>query len=170
MALQTPLLWRKMEPSDVKNVYDVANRVHLDFPEDLEIFAERQTLSPDGCLVLHLDDGTIIGYALSHPYLHDDSPPLNTLLGKLPQEADTWYIHDVAILQEFRRRGAAAAVVTQLKATAKNEGFKQMSLTAVGGADSFWVRQGFVADPTMADHGASYGDTALFMRLHLDSV
>lgn len=162
------LTWRAMEPIDAQHVYDVANRVHLDFPEDLGVFTERQSLCPDGCLVLYLDDGSIVGYCLSHPYVSNDSPPLNTLIGSLPSSSDTWYIHDVAMLKEYRGRGAAASVIAALKEKAAAAKFKTISLTAVGGADSFWAHQGFIVDDSMADHGASYGDTAIFMRLRLN--
>jgi hypothetical protein len=161
------LKWRLMRQNDIQQVYDIANKVHLDFHEDIEIFEERQTLYPQGCFVLPMVDGVIVGYALCHPYLHNKSPPLNTLLKEIPILSNSWYIHDVAILQEFRGHGFARSIIQLLKVVAITSGYNQMTLTSVGNAKSFWIHQGFMADSMMTKYCATYGETAVFMRLNL---
>jgi ribosomal protein S18 acetylase RimI-like enzyme len=149
--------WRQMHSDDILSVYDLSRKIHLDFPEDIAVFENRLSLAPSGCFCLHLC-GCIIGYVLSHPYPQDECPDLNTVIKEIP--SDSWYIHDVAILPEFRGRGAATFMVSILKRIAIDAGFNQMTLTSVGGADTFWTRQGFVR----AEHPTTYGETAIFMK------
>jgi hypothetical protein len=104
------LLWRPMLASDISAAHALSGIVHPGFPEDRAVFEERLRLYPAGCYVLASDD-TLKGYALSHPYVTDCAPALNTLLGALPENCDTYYFHDIAILPEARGGQAGKAIV-----------------------------------------------------------
>ena len=83
--------WRTMTPEDLPQVQALADRIHVDHPEDFEVLAERQRLYPQGCLML-VEDGAAIGYALTHPWRFGEPPPLNEPLVNLPERATTYYI------------------------------------------------------------------------------
>lgn len=158
--------WRPMTPQDLGQVQVLADAIHADHPEDAEVLAERQRLYPQGCLVL-VEAERVIGYAITHPWRLGEPPPLNTLLGALPGEATTYYIHDVALLPEARSKGYASQVAGMLVEHAKAAGFGNLSLVAVNHSRAFWESVGF---RTTALQGleaklASYGpDSVLMMR------
>lgn len=152
-----------MTPADLPQVARVAERVHPDYPEDLAIFTERQRLYPPGCLVLEHDG--VRGYAFAHPWRFGHPPKLNTKLHRLPDDADTFYLHDIAILPEARGAGAGQAVVPLLRAQAAAARLGSLSLIAVGQSRPFWIKHGFsvhVSD-TLRAALSSYGAEACFM-------
>ena len=85
-----------------------------------------------------------VGYVLSHPWRSASIPALNALIGALPEDADTYYLHDLALLPLARRMGAAQFMITALGKHAVAQGFATMSLVAVNGSEGFWARRGFV--------------------------
>jgi GNAT superfamily N-acetyltransferase len=138
--------------------------VHPDFPEDLAVFAERQRLYPDGARLLELE-GIPSGYILSHPWRFRTLPDLNALLGSIPDAADTFYLHDLALLPAARGTGAAAMIVGDILRHARAAGFANLSLVAVNGSLPFWYKHGFraVQAPELADKLASYEGAARLM-------
>jgi len=158
-----------MRPADLAAVEPLGNSIHLDHPEDAEIFAERLALSPAGCHVLHGPTG-LAGYVISHPWHADDPPALNTLLATLPACPATWYIHDLALHPSARGSGAAAAIVAHLAAHARAIDIIRMDLIAVGASPTFWSRQGFAPAALPAAKLASYGAAARFMIRSLESA
>ena len=93
--------WRLARASDLPAISKIAARIHPDLPESPEVFAEKMRLYPDGCRVLVADDG-IVGYGLAHPWMQHRIPPLDGFLEQLPGDADCLYLHDVAVLPDFR--------------------------------------------------------------------
>ena len=59
-------------------------------------------------------------------------------LGALPEDADTYYIHDIALLPLARKVGAASHIVEGLIKHAIASGFPSISLIAVNGSLRFW--------------------------------
>lgn len=159
-----PAAWRPLTPDDLGAVEAIAAVVHPDFFEAPEVFAERQRLYPAGTHLLEIG-GRPAGYMLSHPFRLNSLPALNALLGVLPDGADTYYLHDLALLPEARGTGAAGAIVRTLAAHAGAAGFASMSLVAVNGSLGFWRKQGFaIADaPALADKLTSYEAAARYM-------
>jgi len=153
-----------MTAADLPAVMAVAAEVHPDYPEGEAVFAERCVLHPAGCLVLESGEG-VGGYVLSHPWRLGQVPALDSLLGALPDEADAYYIHDLALLPGARGGGAASAGVDQLAAHARVSGFARMALVAVGSSAGFWRRQGFreAHDEALARKLASYDSAARYM-------
>ncbi len=161
-----------MTATDLPAVLAVASAVHPDYPEDAAVFAERQRLSPQGCLVLERA-GELIGYVLAHPWRRAAPPALNSLLGELPPQAGCFYIHDLALLPQARGSGAGGVVVARLAEIAARAGFSCLALVAIDGSSGFWRRQGFreVHEPALAEKLASYDDAARYMErpLHPDN-
>lgn len=153
-----------MQAGDLAAVGRIAGAVHPGLPEDAEVFAERLMLHPGGCRMLMQHSGPA-GYVVSHPWHFGACPALNTLIGTIPADSDTYYIHDLALLPQARGTGAGAAIVAALKVHARAFGMKTLSLVAIGASAPFWGRQGFaeVSHPAATAKLASYGDTARFM-------
>ncbi|MGQ3357178.1 MAG: GNAT family N-acetyltransferase [Phreatobacter sp.] len=160
----SPFAWRPMTAADLPAVSAIAAEVHPDFPEDDAVFAERQWLYPSGCRVLAGAE-RLDAYVVSHPWEAGSCPPLNALLGHLPEPATTYYIHDIALLPAARGTGAAAEIVEALKAEARGQGLPAISLVAVNGSAGFWRRMGFAETsiPALAPKLASYGADARYM-------
>ncbi|MET3927308.1 GNAT family N-acetyltransferase [Devosia sp. 2618] len=156
--------WRALTTLDLPAVEAIAAIVHPGFPEDMEVFAERQRLHPEGTRLLELD-GVPSGYILSHPWRFGELPALNSALGHLPEDADTYYLHDLALLPAARGTGAAAMIVGDILRHARHSGFTSTSLVAVNGSVPFWYKHGFraVKAPELAEKLASYEQAAQFM-------
>ena len=132
-------MWRPMTVEDIPKVYMISLFLHSLY-ENSEIFQERMSLSPGSYV---LEENEVVGYLISHPYLRDKSPPLNTLIHEIPTSADTWYIHDLAILPEFRGRGMVRPILEEVKALALSHGIHELSLVSVYGTEVFWTKMGF---------------------------
>lgn len=164
IAKSNPGRWRAMSAADLPAINALAVRIHPDFPEDEAVFAERLRLYPDGCRVFERDN-RIEAYVVSHPWLRAEPPALNSLLGELPSDPATYYIHDLALAPEARGSGAAPDIVAWLAAHALTSGLLSMSLIAVNGSSGFWQRQGFEVthNSLLEAKLRSYGDDAVFM-------
>jgi len=158
------IAWRNMTSFDLDAVNDIANQVHPDLFESRAVLAERQALYPNGCYLLEIGERPA-GYVLSHPWHKGSLPALNVLLGELPAGADTFYLHDLALLPVTRRIGAASFIVEALLKHAAALGFATMHLVAVNGSRGFWERHGFAVaeDPGLAEKLRSYQDAAVYM-------
>jgi GNAT superfamily N-acetyltransferase len=153
-----------MTQADFPAVEAIGTVVHTAFPESPAIVAERVALYPAGCLVL-CGDASVLGYAISHPWRFLHPPRLDTKLGGLPVDPDTYYIHDLALLPEARGTGAGNDAVQRLIEQAISEILGNLSLVAVSGSAPFWNRYGFQvhADRAIQKRLRSYGNDARFM-------
>ncbi|WP_449221567.1 GNAT family N-acetyltransferase [Tistrella mobilis] len=159
--------WRPLTAADLDRLNEIANAVHLDFPEREEVPAERLRLFPGGCFAAVVD-GQMVGYAVTHPWIDGRPPALDSLLGALPDDADCLYVHDVALLPEARGRGLARRLVAMLEELARHHRLPRLALTAVGGSAPGWAAMGFTAcevDPAspLAAKLASYETDARYM-------
>lgn len=155
--------WRAMTPTDLGEVERIAAVVHPTHPEDAAVFRERLSLYPAGCFVLDGAAG-VRGYVLAHPWLLGRPPLLNSLLGRLPVDADTLYLHDLALLPAARVAGLGSRAVDLITDRARGEGVATVSLLAVGRSAGFWKRQGFRAMDLGTDP-SSYGTATFMVRL-----
>lgn len=139
-------------------------RVELgDYGEAADLYAERIALAPDGCWVLDGGDA-IMGHCISHPWRRFGPPAMHSLLGRLPGDPDCWYLHDVVVAPAARGTKAVARLLPILSDIAVRNGITTLVLIAVGGADAYWARQGFVA----ATGGAEgFGADAMYMERRL---
>jgi GNAT superfamily N-acetyltransferase len=156
--------WRALTTLDLPAVEAIAAKVHPAFSEDLAVFAERLRLYADGARLLELD-GVASGYILSHPWRLKAPPALNSPLNAIPADADTYYLHDLALLPAARGTGAAAMIVGDILRHARASGFASASLVAVNDSLPFWYKHGFrtVKAPELADKLKSYEAAARLM-------
>ncbi len=158
-------LWRPMTEVDMPAVCAIADRVHIDYPEDDAVFAERRRLYPQGCAALECD-GKLAAYAVTHPWRYGEPPALNVMLETLPPKPTTYYIHDIALLPETRGSGTGSAIVKAVIAHAEATGVSNLSLVAVNNSGDFWRRFGFEVvdvEPALAAKLLSYDTDARFM-------
>lgn len=162
--MQSGIHWRSLTTLDIPAVETIAAQVHPGFPEDTAVFVERQRLYPSGVRLLEIG-GDPVGYVFSHPWRFRKLPALNSLLGAIPPDPDTYYLHDLALLPAARGTGAAGMVVESLIGHASRAGFPSMSLVAVNGSIPFWRKHGFdVAEAgELSDKLLSYEEAARFM-------
>jgi GNAT superfamily N-acetyltransferase len=162
---QTPAPgWRPMTVADLDGVIAVADIVHPEFPEDRSVFANRLDLFPGGCMGLNRGV-RLEGYLVSHPARLDMPPPLDTCFAALPDDADCYYIHDLALLPACRGSGAGKAATALAAEVAARHGFARMALVAVNNSDAFWASCGFrpITSEAIRAKLASYGEDAMLM-------
>lgn len=156
--------WRPAHRSDLAAIGAIAARIHPDLPERPEVFAEKMRLYPDGCRVLVADDD-IVGYGLAHPWMQHRIPPLDTFLRELPDRADCLYLHDVAVLPDFRG-GVTRAYLARLAELAGASGIATLALVSIYTTRPLWERLGFRAvasGAALRAKLASYGEGATYM-------
>ncbi|GAB6967577.1 GNAT family N-acetyltransferase [Komagataeibacter kakiaceti JCM 25156] len=157
--------WRAMRARDLPAVSALAGRLHPACPERPAILEERYRLCPQGCLILPDPTGNVGGYVLSHPWRMASPPALDTYLHRLPDAADCWYLHDIAIVPPLRGRGDTHAALRILTRHARRLGISWLALMAAEGARTVWAHLGFtpMADipPRVTE---SYGADACPMR------
>jgi hypothetical protein len=137
--------WREMREDDVAHVANVADIVHLDYPENAEVFAACFRHYPSGCHVLEGDDGKVAGYLVSHPGRQDRPPVIDQPMTGLAEPFDCYFLHDLALGASTRGRGFAGEAV----------------LIAVGDAHGFWEKQGFdLLGDGLLDPAKGYGPEA----------
>ena len=172
MEVKTPAkgrpAWRKLSLNDMENLVRVANIIHPDLPESIEVFSERVKLFPEGCLALVANYGgreELCGYVISHPIIRRRPPPLNSLLGEISPAADQYYIHDLAIMPNARGLGLAQVCMDEISTIAAR--FSTTCLVSVYGSASFWGRFGFApggTDYVLEQKLRDYGDDAIYLE------
>ena len=156
--------WRATTATDLDAIQTIANVVHPDLMEGREIFAEKLRLCPEGCFVFVVD-GVVSGYAFVHPWLLNDIPKLNEFLLRIPSQPDCLLIHDVALLQQARGRGASRALLERIAKLAKEREIPNLVLVSVYDSHMHWAHLGFeiVSNELVADRLNSYGENARYM-------
>ncbi len=153
--------WRCATAGDAAAVAALARAELGDYGEAAELYAERIALAPAGCWVLVDEADTILGHCISHPWRRRAPPAMHKLLGTLPSRPDCWYLHDVVVAPPARGTKAVERLLPILSDIAGTYGIGTLALIAVGGADRYWSRQGFVATNGGAE---GFGADAIYME------
>ncbi len=158
-------LWRPLRQSDLLAVVDLADELHPDAYERAEVFEEKLALFPAGCFALERD-GAVLGYAIAHPWLENEIPPLDAFLNRLPDAPDCLFLHDVAIAAEGRGHGSAGALIDLLASVAQCERLFSLALVSMYGSDVLWRRLGFerFRSDRLSARLANYGAGAVYMK------
>lgn len=154
--------WRAMTAGDLPAVAEISATVHGRYAESEAVYAERLALWSKGCFVWRQGEA-IAGLLVAHPWHRATSPELGALLGSIPPDADSFYLHDIALLPETRGRGAGSAATAMVIECAREAGFRDVTLIAVNGAETYWAAQGF----TIVEAGG-YGPGTYRMRRAID--
>lgn len=161
--------WRPVTAADLYDIQKIGDEIHVDLPEQSEVFEEKFNLFPQGCFVL-IQYEKVVGYGFSYPWLLKCIPRLNGFLGTLPRSPECLFIHDVVVLQHARGQGAAGVLIGLVARLAIEQGIPNLALVSVYDTHSLWARFGFeiVASAALADKLKSYGGTAQYMVRRLD--
>ena len=111
-------------------------------PECDDVIIERLTTYPNGCFVAEFEN-SIIGYILSHPTYLAKPPRINTKLGNISADVNSYFIHDVSISAEYRKKGIANALIQAIIDHAKSQNYPTLTLIAVQNSELFWSKYGF---------------------------
>lgn len=153
--------WRQTTAADLPAMQAISDAVHGAYTEPEGIFAERLALYPQGCQTLERG-GMVVGYIITHPWHRDTPPKLGKPLGTIPEDADTYYLHDIALLPAGRGGGSGKAATDFTVRQALQSGFADITLIAVNGADAFWASQGFAY--VEGAEAVTYGEGTYLMR------
>ena len=105
--------WRQMTSQDLKKVHHISLcQWGTDYYECIEVFQNKLDFYPEGCFVYE-DENQIKGYLISHPWESTNIPLLNHMLYS-PTQFDTYYIHDVVLLPEYRGKKIAFEIINKI--------------------------------------------------------
>lgn len=162
------LRWRAMRASDIDGVVAVARASFPDHFEARACFEERFALFAPGCSVLADPvDEAVKGYLIAYPWPLGAIPPLDSLLGGVPDEREEYYLHDLALHPDARGQGHASPAVARLFTDLRGLGGREVALVSVNDTMAFWQGQGFAVvapDEALRRKLASYGPDARYMR------
>ena len=135
------------------------------FVETAEVFA-RRLASPANCSLVLERDGQVCAYLAAYRSALGKVTPLHGDFEAVPQ-ADTLYLHDMAVLPTCAGQGMAQALLQSLWDHAMAQGLRHTALVSVQGSQAYWARQGYAAHPVQdaaqRRHLDSYGAGAVYM-------
>lgn len=117
------------------------------YHEDDASFESKILGYPQGCFMA-MDDGTLLGYAISFPYILDKVHPINFAYS-LPQNPDCLYIHDLCVSTFNRGGGVGSALATRVLSMP----IWPKVLVSVLGSGPFWKKLGFETLRELNYHG-----------------
>jgi ribosomal protein S18 acetylase RimI-like enzyme len=134
---------RGLTAADIAALHDLEARCYLpSLHESDAAFLRLIELYPDGAIGA-FDAGGLCGYAIGVPLSAGMTLALRAPLAAIPEAADTFYIHDVAVAARCRGTGLGRALAARLLEVARAGGFTRAELVSVQGSAPFWEKFGF---------------------------
>ena len=134
---------RRLTPADLPALHELeADAYAPELHESDAAFLQLIRLYPEGALGYFDADG-LCGYAFAAPCRAGTTLALRTPIDAIAADADTLYIHDVAVAARCRGRGIGGRLATALLALAAARGFTRSELVSVQGSAPFWRRFSF---------------------------
>lgn len=137
------MLVRLLTPGDVPAIHALEVEAYLpSLHESAEAFIRLIEVYPDGA-VGGFDQAGLCGYAFGVPLKSGSTLELRSPLALVPPDADSFYIHDVAVASRCRGRGVGRILAGRLVDLARARGFRRSELVSVQGSAPFWAGLGF---------------------------
>jgi GNAT superfamily N-acetyltransferase len=134
---------RPLTRDDVPAIHALEVEVYVpSLHESAESFVRLIEIYPDGAIG-GFDEEGLCGYGFGVPLRAGTALELRSPLAAVPADADTFYIHDVAVAARCRGRGVGRILAGRLLDLARAEGFRQSELVSVQGSAPFWEKFGF---------------------------
>lgn len=152
--------WVSIERGNLKEVDELGNSIHLEFPECFEVLEEKFHLFPSGCFKL-VKEERVVGYGISHPWLLDSIPLLNSFLRKIPENANCYYIHDIVLLPEDRGTNAIYDLMGIFEGITKSMKLSHLVGVSICRSSALWKRLGFTEREN--SNLESYGKLSRYM-------
>lgn len=99
---------------------------------------------PDGAIGA-FDPHGLCAFIFGVPLLRGMTLDLGSPLAAIPADADTFYVHDIAVARRCRGQRIGFELATRLLDIARARGFTRAELVSVQGSAPFWERFGFRA-------------------------
>nr|MDO8110856.1 GNAT family N-acetyltransferase [Candidatus Sigynarchaeota archaeon] len=136
--------FRNLSSGDVPGILQIQQEAYKpEFIESSSVFEQRIQLFPAGCLGC-FEASKFIAYAIAHPWRLGEIVPFDSLIEKIPLDADCLYIHDVAVSHDHGQEGIARRFITMLVEIAQSRGLKALTGVAVQKSEGIWHRLGFI--------------------------
>lgn len=160
-----------MRPSDLEAVLLVQAACYpVSMQEPREVVLSRMRAAPGSCAVA-VDAQGVCGYLFAYPSRLGAVTPLDAPFEPAP-DADTLYLHDLAVAPRAHGRGLARRLVGHLLDHGRALGLAASSLVSVQDTAAFWSSLGFqetgIDCPRSRAALAGYPGTARYMRRALD--
>jgi len=135
--------FRPLTAGDISALHDLEAETYVPaLHESDAAFLRLIELFPEGAFGC-FDEHGMCGYAFGVPLTRGTTLELRSPLARIPEGADTFYVHDVAVAPRCRGRGVGRALAERLIAVARARGFDRAELVSVQGSAPFWERFGF---------------------------
>ncbi|MGE4281367.1 MAG: GNAT family N-acetyltransferase [Magnetospirillum sp.] len=160
------IIWRPMIAGDLDQVLEIANVLHPNYPERIEIFADKLAFDPEGCKIAETSASDMVGYVFSHLWQKGLPPLLDCELGRAPAHADCLHLHDIALLPKARGQGGPEGFLDLMENLARKRRLVWLTLVAIKGQAAYWQAKGFSPvrpDSLLQDRLDSYGDGVTYM-------
>jgi len=142
------------------------------FGEEQESFSSKIAASPETCFIIR-DGVDLSAYLITLPCTIDTLPILNAASFAVPENADIFYIHDLAVSPNAAGKGYGTTLVKHALGVASELGLNTACLVAVQNSSGFWAKFGFNAaeslESAIRNKLALYGEGAVFMTRQLGS-
>ena len=139
------------------------------FLESAATFTQRLQ-SPGNLSCAAEKGGVVCAYLAAYRSRRGKVTPLDGGFDTVAQ-ADTLYLHDLAVAPHATGQGLAQRLVAHLWARAADEGLVASALVSVQGSQPFWERLGYrvqtLDDPVQQQNLATYGADACYMGKRL---
>lgn len=156
-----PLTIRPMLPFDLDAVLRVQAACYPPAMQEAgEIVLQRMTAATGTCLVA--DDAGVIGYLFAYPSRLGQITDLGAPFEIAPQ-ADTLYLHDLAVDPRALGRGLARTLVDTCLALGRANAMTHSALVSVQDSARFWQALGYRAGAAHAPDLSGYPPGAAYM-------
>jgi len=161
---RTPsLVIRPLIATDIDHILTVQQLAYTqNYLESYDSFAAKIAAGPQTCFGAWFD-GHMVGYLVAVPRRAHEVIDFNsaTIEPTPMAEAQTVYIHDLAVHPERRKSGLGDVLLVHLYESTHRYGIETYSLVAVQDSTQFWAQRGFTAQEGLPAIG--YGPEAVPM-------
>lgn len=160
---------RPMTFADIDGVLQVQAATYAEhYHEPATVFASKLALAGPFCFVA-VKQQQLCGYLFAHPWPHSAPPALFAAIDQLPADADSLFIHDMALHPSCRGQAIGQHLLQHSLHAARQAQLSYSTLVAVQGAQRFWQRLGYRVAVIEHDSGfpGRYGEAAHYMQLLL---
>lgn len=144
------LVCRAVQAGDLSAIHAIqAESYSPSMQEGMDVICRRIEAANETCWIA-LDDFGPCGYLFAYPSTLGTVTPLGGDFS-VSFDADTLYLHDLAVLRRVAGRGVGNALFTLALDTARARGLDYSGLVSVQGSRNYWIRQGYeVCEPAPA--------------------
>jgi len=140
--VENKIILKKLDKKHLKQIIEIQQKCFHEFHEEsINVYNNFISVFPDGAWGAFYDD-KMVGQILFHPYKSQTEKPLNTKL-VITGEEDCMYLHEIAILPEYRSYGISTSLLRIFNEISKKYSKLNQSLVSVENSLEFWKKKGF---------------------------